>query len=103
MQYDDTNSGVLFRNDKEGNDKRPDHKGKLNVEGKEYEIAAWERIPSKGGNPFLSIKISEPRKPEGNGYQKFKQQGEKLKETKPVDQVYDLPEEQEISLEDIPF
>lgn len=58
--YDDTNSGVLFHNDKEGNDKRPDYKGKLNVEGKEYELAGWKRIAKSSGKAFLSVKISEP-------------------------------------------
>ncbi len=29
--YDNTNSGVLFKNDKKGNEKAPDYKGKVNV------------------------------------------------------------------------
>ena len=60
-QYDDTNSGVLFREREKKSDKAPDFKGKLNVEGKEYEIAGWTRT-SKAGNNFLSLKVSEPWK-----------------------------------------
>lgn len=57
--YDNTNSGVLFTNDKKGNEKAPDYKGKLNVDGKEYELAGWIR-QGKNGN-FLSVKVQEPR------------------------------------------
>ena len=57
--YDDTNRGVLFREREKRNDKAPDYKGKLNVEGKDYELAGWIR-ESKAGNKFLSVSISEP-------------------------------------------
>jgi uncharacterized protein (DUF736 family) len=58
--YDNTNSGVLFKNDKKGNEKAPDYKGKVNVEGKEKDIAGWIREGKSG--KFISIKISEPMK-----------------------------------------
>lgn len=58
--YDNTNSGVLFKNDKKGNEKAPDYKGKINVNGKDYDLAGWLR-EGKTGN-FLSVKISEPYK-----------------------------------------
>jgi len=58
--YDNTNSGVLFKNDKKGNEKAPDYKGKLKVGGKDYDLAAWVR-QGKNGN-FLSVKIQEPYK-----------------------------------------
>lgn len=58
--YDNTNSGVLFKNDKKGNEKAPDYKGKVNVEGKEKDIAGWIREGKSG--KFISIKISESMK-----------------------------------------
>ena len=58
--YDNANSGVLFKNDKKGNEKAPDYKGKVNVEGKEKDIAGWIREGKSG--KFISIKISEPMK-----------------------------------------
>jgi uncharacterized protein (DUF736 family) len=58
--YDNTNSGVLFTNDQKGNEKAPNYKGKLNVEGKEYDLAAWVREGKNG--KFLSVKVSEPYK-----------------------------------------
>lgn len=62
MEYDNTNSGVLFKNDKktEGS-KQPDYKGTINVNGEEKELAAWLR-EGKAGNKFLSLKLSEPYK-----------------------------------------
>ena len=56
--YDNTNSFALFKNDKQGNDKKPDYTGKINVNGHEMEMAAWIR-KSKSGTTFMSGKISE--------------------------------------------
>jgi hypothetical protein len=54
--YDNTNTGALFANDKEGNEKRPDYRGKLNIEGVEYRLSGWVRTPKSGGKKFLSLK-----------------------------------------------
>lgn len=54
------NTGTLFKNDK-GSEKAPGYKGTINVEGKEYEIAAWVK-ESKTGSKFFSLKIQEPYK-----------------------------------------
>ena len=59
MQYDNSNSGVLFKNESE-NEKAPAYKGKINVDGKEYELAAWIR-EAKSGQKFMSLKVQEPR------------------------------------------
>jgi len=60
MDYDNTNSGVLFKNETD-NDKAPTYKGKINVDGKEYELAAWVREAKSGKGKFLSLKVQEPR------------------------------------------
>ena len=31
MSYDNTNTGAMFKNDKQGNEKRPDYTGRINV------------------------------------------------------------------------
>ena len=54
-----TDSFVLFKNDKQGNANWPDYKGKLNVGGKELEIAAWIKDGQNG--KFMSGKVSESR------------------------------------------
>lgn len=56
MTYDNSNRGVLFPNDKKGNEKRPDFTGDLNVDGVEYKLSAWKKM-SKQGNSFLSISV----------------------------------------------
>jgi len=57
MEYDNTNTGILFKNESD-NEKAPNYKGKINVNGNEMQIAGWVRT-SKSGNKFLSLKISE--------------------------------------------
>jgi uncharacterized protein (DUF736 family) len=59
-KYDNTNKGVLYVNDyKAEGDERPDWTGKLNVQGKEWKLAAWSR-DSKKGNKFLSLSLKDP-------------------------------------------
>jgi len=56
---DYTNKGILFKNDyKKDNEKAPDYKGKINVDGKELELSAWVRKGGKGS--FMSLSVSEP-------------------------------------------
>jgi hypothetical protein len=47
-QYDSNLTGVLFKNDKEGNEKRPDYKGSAEIEGVQYWVSAWIRDTAKG-------------------------------------------------------
>lgn len=58
--YDNTNRGVLFKNDKKGNEKAPDYTGTINFGGKEMSLAGWLK-ESKSGTKFISLSISEPR------------------------------------------
>jgi len=55
------NTGIIFRNEyKKDNEKAPDFKGNINVDGKEKEIALWSNPPKDGKKGYFSIKISEP-------------------------------------------
>jgi hypothetical protein len=54
MQYDNTNTGVLFLNNKGDNPKRPDRKGSINIEGVDYWLSGWVR--EKDGKPYMSLK-----------------------------------------------
>lgn len=56
QQFDNTNRGAMFVNDKGDNPNRPDRKGSLNVEGVEYWVSGWIKT-SKDGNPFMSLSV----------------------------------------------
>lgn len=53
-----TNRGVLFRNDNRESDRHPEFTGTVNVEGKEYRIAAWVNESHKTGRKYFSLAIS---------------------------------------------
>ncbi len=69
--YDDTNTWVLFKADKQGNENRPDYTGKINIEGRELRLAAWVKT-SKSGKKFFSGRVSEfqQQKPQEPAQQK---------------------------------
>ena len=56
MDYDNTNRGSLFKNDRKDDAKFPDYKGSINVEGTEYWLSAWIKL-SKDGNKFMSLSL----------------------------------------------
>lgn len=69
-EYDNTNTGALFTNDKGDNPKRPDYKGNLNVNGVEYQLSGWNRQSKKSGESFLSLKIEPKQDRKPDGYQR---------------------------------
>ncbi len=92
MEYENTNRGILFNNDKDGNDKRPDFRGPINVDGKEYWLSGWNKTTSKGEAISVSIQAKE----DGEGYKKAKEQAYKLKPKSDDD-------DGAINLDNIPF
>ena len=54
-------SGVLFKNDKGDNYKRPDYKGEICINGALYELAAWVKEGKKG--KFMSVSIGKEKQP----------------------------------------
>ena len=57
MQYDNNMSGVLFKNDKTGNEKRPDYRGTAVINGVDLNISAWLKASKKTGDKFLSLRF----------------------------------------------
>ncbi len=56
-EYDNTNRGVLFRNQKkQKGDSRPDYTGRINVNGVDAFISGWIK-ESRSGDKFLSIAV----------------------------------------------
>jgi len=67
-QYDNTNKGVLFLNDRKEHDNHPDRKGSINIEGKEYWLSGWDKQTSKGDTISLSVQPKESKQ-NGGGQQ----------------------------------
>lgn len=59
-EYDNSNSAVLFRNDKGNNPKRPDYRGSGNWNGQEFNISGWVKEARRDGSKFLSLRF-EPK------------------------------------------
>lgn len=55
--YDNTNRGVLFRNDKKENDRHADYRGNINVDGKEFWLDAWIKKSKDGKKTFMSLSV----------------------------------------------
>jgi len=72
--YDNTNSGVLFKNHRKKTDNHPDYTGTwTDKDGVEYWLSAWIN-ESKKGTKFFSIKLGEMKdgqtyKPQGGTIQ----------------------------------
>lgn len=66
-EYDNTDRGVLFKNDRKEQDNHPDYKGSINVGGTELWLSAWIKEGQKGKFMSLSVKPKEeaaPAKPQ---------------------------------------
>jgi uncharacterized protein (DUF736 family) len=53
------NTGAIFKNDKKTAETHPDYKGKVNVNGKDMEVALWLK-ESKAGTKYFSATFQEP-------------------------------------------
>jgi hypothetical protein len=62
MTYDNTNSGILARNERRTTDSHPDFTGSLNVNGVDYWVSAWVNEGRAGskmeGKKYFSLKVN---------------------------------------------
>jgi hypothetical protein len=63
QQYDNTDRGVLFKNDRKESDNHPDYKGSINVGGVEYWLSAWIKDGQRGKFLSMSVKAKEDQSP----------------------------------------
>ena len=57
MSYDNTNSGILSRNDRKEQPNHPDFKGSLNVDGRDYWLSGWVKERKDGSGKFFSLSV----------------------------------------------
>lgn len=55
--YDNTNTGIISKNDRKEKDSHPDINGTLNVEGVEYWINGWQKKRKSDGGTFYSLSV----------------------------------------------
>ena len=55
-EFDNTNRGALFKNDKKETDSHPDYKGSVNVGGVDMWLSAWLK-KSKEGKTYMSLSV----------------------------------------------
>lgn len=65
QQYDNTNRGVLFPNDRKTKANHPDYKGHVDIDGEERWLSAWVK-ESKNGE-FLSLAVGDVRESQSSG------------------------------------
>jgi uncharacterized protein (DUF736 family) len=56
-EYDNSNRGALFKNDRKEKETQPDYKGSLNVGGVDYWVSSWIST-SKAGAKYMSLSVT---------------------------------------------
>lgn len=61
MSYDNTNTGILSKNDRREKDTHPEYTGTINVDGVDYWLSAWIKEGKPGGKmegrKFFSLSL----------------------------------------------
>jgi hypothetical protein len=57
QQYDNTNRGVLFKNEDKRDERDADYRGNVNIDGKEFWLDAWIKEAKKDGRKFMSLRV----------------------------------------------
>jgi hypothetical protein len=56
-QYDETNSGALFKAKERKHEKSPDLTGKINIGGVEYWLSGWTKRNENNSLKVISLKV----------------------------------------------
>ena len=62
-KFDPNMRGVLFKNDKQNNEKRPDYRGSAVINNVDFNISAWIKVSQKSDDKYMSLKFE----PKGEG------------------------------------
>lgn len=55
--FDETNRGIISKNDRKTEDVHPDIRGEINIEGIEYWLSGWKKARKSDGAPFYSLSV----------------------------------------------
>jgi hypothetical protein len=58
-QYDNTNTGVLFKAKERKSERSPEYTGSVNVNGTEFWLNGWVKESTKDGSKFFSLSLRE--------------------------------------------
>ncbi len=73
MEYDNTNRGVLFKNNEKSKDTDPDYKGSyMNADGADHWLNAW-LAKDKNGNTYMRLSTKAKDDAHNKGMQQAKQ------------------------------
>ena len=61
MGYDNTDTGVLFKNDRKAEDSQPDYTGNINFNGTDCWLSAWLK-KDKNGKTYMSLSVQPKEK-----------------------------------------
>jgi hypothetical protein len=66
-QYDNTNRGVLFKNEDKSDDRDADYRGNINFNGTECWLDAWIQTAKSSGKKFMSLRVKPKQASEVKG------------------------------------
>ncbi len=64
--YDNTNRGALFKNERKEQPTHSDYNGTINVDGKEFYLNAWLK-ESQAGKAYMSLSVKAKDATKSNG------------------------------------
>lgn len=56
-EFDNTNTGVLFKNDRKAQPTHADWNGSVNINGEEFWLNAWVKEKKGDGSKFFSLSV----------------------------------------------
>ena len=56
--YDNTDQGAIFKNDKKETENQPDYRGSINTDGTDYWLSAWIKT-AKSGVKYMSLSVQK--------------------------------------------
>ena len=56
-EFDNTDRGVLYRNENKTSENHPDYSGSVNVAGTDFWLSGWLKESKKDGKKFFSLSV----------------------------------------------